>query len=136
MSTPKIIYKTALAVFKGNKMIMVRSAKKPEVFYTLGGKIDTGETGVECLHREIKEEVDTEIKEGSLRFLKKFEAPAHGKENTIVSIELYTGELVGEPRPSREIAEIQYFNTATDKKHLTPLTIEIFGWLKGEGYIG
>lgn len=49
MISPTIIRKTALTVFKDQKMIMVRSSKNPDVFYTLGGKIEEGESGIDCL---------------------------------------------------------------------------------------
>ena len=53
----RIIKKVALAVFKDKKMLQVRSKKHPEVFFTLGGKIEEGETDIECLKREINEEI-------------------------------------------------------------------------------
>jgi 8-oxo-dGTP pyrophosphatase MutT (NUDIX family) len=133
MKAPGIIYKTALAVFKNKKMIMVRDNRNGTAFYTLGGTIQ--ETGVECLHREVQEEASTQIKEGSLKFLKEFEAAAHGKENALVNIKLFQGELAGNPTPSGEIVEIQYFDTSVDKKHLTPISIEMFQWLKEHDYI-
>lgn len=37
MQRPAIIYKTALAVFKDKKILMVRPLKNKDVFYTLGG---------------------------------------------------------------------------------------------------
>lgn len=135
MDTPTIIYKTALAVFKDKKMIMVRTTKNEDVFYTLGGKIENGESGVDCLHREIKEEAGTAIKEGSLRLLRQFEAPAYGRENTLVNIELYEGELASEPTPSSEVVEIRYFDSTVDPKHLTAITHDMFGWLKSNDYI-
>lgn len=57
MNKPHIIYKTALAVFKDKRMMMVREAENEVVYFTPGGTIEEGETGVECLHRELKEEL-------------------------------------------------------------------------------
>jgi hypothetical protein len=122
MNQPNIIRKTALAIFKDKKMIMVRNNKNHEVFYTLGGRIEEGEAG-------------TLIKEDSLQFLRQFEALAHGRENTLVNIQLYMGELIEEPKPSSEIVEIQYFDSSVDPKHLTPITLDMFEWLKSNEYI-
>jgi 8-oxo-dGTP diphosphatase len=135
VSEPTVIYKTALAVFKDKKMIMVRNDRNDEVFYTLGGKIEPGETGIECLEREIKEEVGTTVRPGSLKFLQEFQAPAHGRENTFVNIQLYEGQLVDDPKPSSEIVEIDYFDSTVDKKYLTAITLDMFAWLKSNGYI-
>jgi len=130
-----MIYKTALAVFKDKKMIMVRNDENDTVFYTLGGKIEEGESGIECLEREVQEEVGVKIQKGSVKFLKEFEAPAYGRENTLVNIKLYEGRLSDKPKPSSEIVEIDYFDTSVDKKHLTAISIDMFSWLKTEGYI-
>ena len=114
---------------------MVRTKRHQNAFFTLGGKIEEGETGIEALHREVSEEVASRIKEGTLRFLKEFEAPAFGKENTLVNIKLYHGELASEPLPSSEIEEIRFFDTTADPKHLTAITIDMFNWLKERDYI-
>ena len=135
MQNPTIIYKTALAVFKDKKMIMVRTTKNDEGFYTLGGKIEEGESGIECLNREVKEEAGVEIIDDSLKFLHEFEAPAYGRENTLVNIKLYEGELKNDPVPSSEVVEIKYFDSSVDKKHLTAITLDMFKWLKNQSYI-
>lgn len=133
--TQTIIYKTALTVFDDKKVLMVRTSKNKDVFYTLGGKVESGESDIECLHREVKEEAGVEITPGSLTFLEEFVAPAYGRENTLVNVRLYQGTLVQEPTPSSEVVEIRYFDSSIDKKHLSPLTELIFPWLKSHGLI-
>jgi len=113
----------------------VRSAKNDEVFYTLGGKIESNESEIECLRREVKEEVDADIVNASLKFLREFEGVAHGKENTTVNIKLYYGDITGEPKASSEIAEVQYFDTSTDRKYLGTVSIEILNWLHSQDLI-
>lgn len=135
MIAPYIIRKTALAVFKDKKMLMVRASKHADAFFTLGGKIEDGESELDSLHREVLEEAGAKIIPDSIEFLNEFEAPAFGKENTLVNIRLYTGELDREPFPSSEIEEIQFFDSKVDLKHLTAITIEMFKWLKNHGYI-
>ncbi|OGE64962.1 hypothetical protein A3I48_01700 [Candidatus Daviesbacteria bacterium RIFCSPLOWO2_02_FULL_36_7] len=132
----RIIKKVALAVFKDKKMLQVRSKKHPEVFFTLGGKIEEGETDIECLKREVKEEIDCNIDEQSIKFLKEFEDVGHDKDGDMVNIKMYEGKLIGIPKPSSEIAEIGYFDTKSDKKHLSVIAQRtIFPWLKFHGYI-
>ena len=132
----KIIKKVALAVFKDKKLLQVRSKKQKEVFFTLGGKIEEGEDDLTCLKREVGEEVDCEIDEGSIRFLTEFEDAAHGKDGDLVNIRMYEGRLIDSPKPSSEIAEVDYFDTKSDKANLSEIAQRtIFPWLKINGYI-
>lgn len=131
-----IIQKVALAVFKGKKMLQVRTRKQDKVFYTLGGKIEKGETEAECLKREVKEEIGCELEENSIKFLKEFEDVAHGKKDTLLNIKMYEGKLIGEPKPSSEVVEIGWFDSKSKKENLSTIAQRtIFPWLKSHGYI-
>ena len=130
-----VIKKVAFAVFKDRKILLVRSKSQKEVFYTLGGKIEAGESDIDCLKREIKEEVGCEVDESTLKFLHEFKDDAHGKIG-LLNIRMYTGNLIGEPEASAEVEEIGYFDTKSDKKHLSVIAQRtIFPWLKKHGYI-
>ena len=130
-----IIRKVALAVFKDKKIMFVRSKKQREVFYTLGGKYEKGESDIDCLKREVEEEIECYLDEKSLKFLHEFEDIAHGKEG-LLNIRMYTGNLIGEPKASAEVAEIGYFDTNSNSKHLSVIAQRtIFPWLKEHGYI-
>lgn len=131
-----IIRKVALAVFKNKKLLQVRTGKQKNVFYTLGGKIEEGESEIECLKREVKEEVGCGVDESSVNFLAEFEDVAHGKGEDLVNIRMYEGKLVGSPKPSSEVVEIGWFDSQSDKKHLSVIAQRtIFPWLKENGYI-
>jgi len=129
------IRKASLAVFRNGKVLLARTAKNTEIFYTLGGKIEAGESDLEAIKREVMEETGTDIDPSSIRFLKEFDAPAHGKPGVTVHIRLYTGNLTGEPVPSREVVEFRYFDSTIHRRHLTPASVQIFAWLKAQGYI-
>lgn len=130
----RVIFKVALAVFKDKKILQVRTKKQPEVFYTLGGKIEKGESDIDCIKREVKEELGCQVDETSLRFLKEFEDVAH--DGGILNVRLYEGKLIGKPKPSSEVVEIGYFDTSSDPKNLSVIAKRtIFPWLKEHGYI-
>lgn len=132
----KIINKVALAVFRKKKVLMVRSAKQAEVFYSLGGKIKEGESDVECLKREVWEEIGCQVDFKSLQFLAELQDVAHGKEHTQLNLRLYSGQLIGKPKPSSEVVEISYFDTKTNQKYLSTFAQRtLFPWLKAHGYI-
>lgn len=137
MGEKKLIRKAALLLFKDDKVLLARSKKNAEVFYMLGGKFEPGESDEECLRREVMEEIGCEIVPGSLEFLHEFEAVPHGKgkEDILLVERVYKGKIIGEPVAQSEVAEIRYFDTSIDKKHLTPMSEQILGWLKQRDYI-
>lgn len=116
----KLIKKSALTVIRGNKLLVVR-AKGSSYFLMPGGKPKESETETAALKREIMEELGCGIEDSSVIYLGSFEdLTADGKAR--VSIDLYTGTLVGEPRPSSEIEELKWIS-ATDaiNPFLTPI---------------
>ena len=137
MSEKKTIRKAALLLFKDNKVMLARSKKNAEVFYMLGGKFEPGESDEACLKREVMEEIGCEIVPGSLKFLYEFSAVPHGKgkEDILLVERVYTGQIIGEPIAQSEVAEIRYFDTSIDEKHLTPMSEKILEWLKQHDYI-
>lgn len=131
----RIIFKVALAVFKNKKILQVRTKKQPEIFYTLGGKIEGAESDIDCIKREVREELGCDVDEKSLRYLNTFEDIAHGKRG-MLNLKMYAGELKGEPKPSSEIVDIGWFDTNSPKIHLSEIAQrKIFPWLKAHKYI-
>lgn len=114
---------------------MVRAEKNAEIFYTLGGRVELGESDVECLKREIKEEINCQIRDETLEFLVEFQDVAHDCENTLINIKLYKGEIVGVPCASSEIVEICYVDSSMDRKNLTTTGIIFLTWLRENKYI-
>ncbi|MBI2285823.1 NUDIX domain-containing protein [Candidatus Saccharibacteria bacterium] len=135
-SPPRIIHKVALAHFKDGKIMVVRDNKNVEVFILPGGKIEEGETDIECLKREVQEELSVDVKPGSEKFLHAFIGPAHGKEGVKLDIRLYQADFIGEPAPTQEIVEIDYFDSSTDERKISEIgRTQILPWLKKHGYI-
>ena len=133
---PRILRKVGLAHLRDKKILMVRDNKNDKVFLNLGGKVEEGETDIQCLAREVKEELEVDLDLDSLEFLGEFEAPAHGKPNARVNIRLYKGDFSGEPKTTDEIVEFKYMDSSIDPEYLSEISIkQIFPWLKKHDYI-
>ncbi len=99
----------ALAHIRGGKLLLVRSSGK-NGFYLPGGKPDPGESELDTLSREIREELGCGIELSTLAYFTTTVAQAFGKpEGVMVAVKTYRGELVGAPRPSSEVVEMRYF---------------------------
>lgn len=132
-----VIKKSALAVVKNNRLLVVKP-RNSQLLLMPGGKPKEGESAIAALKREIMEELGCGIDGNSISFLGTFEDVAAGHANTKVSIDLYTGTLAGEPKPSSEIEELKWVS-AKDALNpfLTPiLKKQILPFLVGKGALG
>ena len=85
--------------------------------YPRGGSLSKpGETAMECLNRELREELG-DVRTGSLEYVGTYthvaasDTPGPAKA---VRVELHRGELIGEPRASAEIKELVWFGPDDD----------------------
>ncbi len=102
-----IIRKCALLLVKDGKLLLAREFGENR-FLTVGGSFEDGETDLQCLQRELSEEVGTKAKESTLKFLDEF-VYTDGYEK-IIHIRAYSGELEKEPKATGEIEELKWFN--------------------------
>lgn len=73
-----------------------------------GGKFEQDETDEECIKREIREELGTEVEEGSLEFIADYTDVAASHPDRDVLIKLYRGKLLSEPTPHAEIGALHW----------------------------
>ncbi|MDT7784472.1 MAG: 8-oxo-dGTP diphosphatase, partial [Pseudonocardiales bacterium] len=99
------------------------------------GKREPGETDVETLVREIREELSVEIDATSARHIGTFEAQAHGHSSGVtVRMTCYTASFTGEPVASAEIEELAWLTTA-DVDRISPVDRIIFAHLHEAGLL-
>lgn len=129
-----VIDKVAFLYLKDGKILSTRSKGKDK-YYIPGGKREVGETDIETLVREVKEELSVDIIESSAKFYGAFEAQAHGKaEGVIVKMTCYTAEYSGELKADSEIAEIVWLTTE-DIESVSPVDKLIFADLHEKGLL-
>ncbi len=130
-----VIDKVAFLYLQDGKILSTRSKGKDK-YYIPGGKREAGETDIETLVREVKEELSVDIIESSAKFYGAFEAQAHGKaEGVIVKMTCYTAEYSGELKADSEIAEIVWL-TMEDIESVSPVDKLIMADLHEKGLLG
>lgn len=130
----EVIDKLAWINIVDRKVLITRSKGK-DTYYIPGGKREAGESDVEALVREIKEELSVGLVPEKQEFINVFEAQAHGKaEGVIVKMTCYGGPYTGELLADSEIEEIAWFIYA-DKLKSSPVDQIIFDWLKEKDLI-
>ncbi len=90
------------------------------MFFALGGRMEDGETEMECLHREVKEEVGCQVKNPS--HFKTFEGANHDNTKSL-RMSCYLVELEGEIFPQSEIAECEWIDKEYARKGICLATM-------------
>ncbi len=133
MGDVKVIDKLALLYVKDRKVLFVRSHGK-NIFYTVGGKREVGETDKEALTRESKEELGIDLIPESIKYLNTFEDNADSKENISIKLTCYEANFLDVPSPNSEIEEMCWFDTR-DIDKTTPTGKQVLFWLKEKNLI-
>ena len=107
MVASRELQKVGLAAIEGGCLLVVRK-KGTRAFILPGGKPEGAEQDLETLSREIDEELGCSV--GYLRFEGAFTDVAADTPNTIVTVRLYAGKLLGDPHPASEIEELAWIS--------------------------
>ncbi|MGN9914493.1 NUDIX hydrolase [Phytohabitans sp. LJ34] len=124
-----VIDKIAWIHLAGGAVLSTRSKGK-DVYYLPGGKREPGESDMDTLVREVREELDVAIAVSSSEHLGTFHAQAHGHATgTLVRMTCYTAEYAGVLGASSEIEEIAWL-THRDRPRVSPVDQLIFDHLR------
>lgn len=115
--------------------VLVTRTRGRDVFYLPGGKPEKGETDGEALVREIGEELNVQLDPGSLQHWWTARAQAHAyRHDTMVAMRCFTGLGSGQPKPSHEIAAIDWF-TSAEMQRCAPAAQVVIQRLAREGRV-
>jgi 8-oxo-dGTP pyrophosphatase MutT (NUDIX family) len=126
------IDKIAWIRLEDGKVLSTRSRGK-DAYYIPGGKREPGETDLQVLVREVREELDVAIVPGSVAYAGTFQAQAHGHPAGVtVRMTCYTADYQGTLSPSSEVGELIWLSYA-DRDRVSPVDRLIFDHLHRGG---
>jgi 8-oxo-dGTP pyrophosphatase MutT (NUDIX family) len=122
------IRKIVGCLIRDNKLLVVRKKGK-EVYTSLGGRPEPGETEEETLRREVKEEIGCEVT--AITYLGTFEEKAVF-DDAIVQLVAYVIDVKGTPRlVDDELEELRWVTAKEDanladglRKHIVPALVQ------------
>lgn len=124
------IDKIAWIRLEEGRILSTRSRGK-EVYYLPGGKREPGETDLDTLDREIREELTVTVV--APVYFGTFKTQAHGHPDGVdVQMTCYTGDYLGELAASSEIEEVVWL-TYADRDRVAPVDQIIFDLLWADG---
>jgi len=113
--------------------ILSTRSKGKDTYYLPGGKREPGESDVDTLVREVREELTVSIDPATAVHEGKFTAQAHGHPTGVeVEMTCYSARYEGVPTASSEIAEIRWL-TYEDRPKVSPVDQIIFDHLHETG---
>ena len=102
-----MIRKAGALILAEKKLLIVRPYGKP-FFINPGGKYEEGESAIDCLRRELKEELDVVLNGFKEYRTYNLEKAAHSNDS--LSLELYLVSYSGEVKPSSEIEIVEWMS--------------------------
>ena len=130
-----MIDKVGLLTIRDGRVLLCRKKRGTQLLILPGGKREAGESSLECLDRELREELG-DVSTVSPELVGIYTHQAAGEPEKQVRIELYRANLAGEARAKSEIAELVWFGAGDDWKLLAPSLAEaIFPDLRSRGII-
>jgi 8-oxo-dGTP diphosphatase len=119
-----MIDKVGLLTIRDNKVLLCRKKRGTPLLILPGGKREAGESSLECLARELREELG-DVTAVSPELIGVYTHAAAGDPEKILRIELYRAGLAGEARAESEIGELVWFGPEDDRAMLAPSLAEL-----------
>ncbi|HEY1624659.1 MAG TPA: NUDIX domain-containing protein [Streptosporangiaceae bacterium] len=106
-----------------------------DAFYIPGGKLEAGETELDALRREVKEELAVDLLPETVRAFGTYQAQAHAHaDGVVVVMSCYTADYQGTPSASGEIEELAWLGYA-DRGRVAPVDQLLFDDLAAAGQL-
>ncbi|VTS08306.1 NUDIX hydrolase [Tuwongella immobilis] len=124
MDAITIIPVATVALVRDGHLLIVRKQGTSR-FMLPGGKYAAGETPLDCVRREVHEEIGIDLPAESLTLWGTFSADATNEPNWRIEATLFSATTTDTPTPCGEIAEIRWHPIAENDPTLAPLIREV-----------
>jgi 8-oxo-dGTP pyrophosphatase MutT (NUDIX family) len=117
--------KAGLIVVENKKLLLCRKDNTTSKLILPGGCIEEGESALECLARELREELG-EVEATNLHYIGTYRDRAAADDpaqRKTLEIQLYQGDLRGAPVASSEIVELVWAGEEDSWERQTPIMI-------------
>ena len=114
--------KVGLLAVRDGRILLCRKKHTTSLLILPGGCREAGESAMDCLLRELREELG-DVAVSAVELVGVYTDRAAGPETAqpkSVRIELYRAELIGDPAPCSEIAELVWFGEQDHWFQLAP----------------
>nr|WP_236543864.1 NUDIX domain-containing protein [Spiractinospora alimapuensis] len=131
---PPVVDVLAWAHTRDGRVLAART-RGSDQFYLPGGKRDAGESDVDAVTREVKEETGVRLSPHTVAPFTVVHAQAHGyPEGTQVRLAAFTAEGEGEPTERGEIAELAWLAYA-ERERCAPGVRVVMDELRDRGLL-
>ncbi|VVB74308.1 NUDIX domain protein [uncultured archaeon] len=97
----KEVTRIAAIIIQNKSLLLVKGADKYKEYWTPGGKVKEGESDLDCLQRELSEEIN--VKVVSSKFFGEYVSPSAYDAGVIYRSRAYLAEIEGKIVPGNEI---------------------------------
>jgi len=135
VSSLEVVDRIAWIYIKDGKVLSTKSNKGRGIYCFPGGKRENKESDIECLEREIQEELDIKINKKSASLYGKYYAQHHNRvEGVLIKETCYKADFKGDLKPSREIEEMAWLSYG-DRAKVSPVDKIIMDELFQKGLV-